>query len=417
MTVELISVGTELLMGNILNGNAQYLAAKCAQLGFNLYHQVTVGDNYGRLRQAVESALNRADLVILTGGLGPTEDDLTKEVCADVFGLELTEDAHTRRKLEEFFQNNIYQEIPDSNWKMAQVPRGAIVLDNDNGMAPGLILEDPVKNRAAILLPGPPGELYPMFEQKVWPYLERKTNACLVSRTFKICGHGESQVEDRLKDLIDGQTNPTLATYAKVGEVHLRITARGTTREEAQALLEPVSAQVRSRLGEAVYTEDENQTLEMCVVDLLKEKNMTIATAESCTGGMVSARLVNVSGASQVFMQGFVTYSNQAKMRALGVKEETLKAYGAVSAQTAREMALGGAKAAQTDVCVSITGLAGPGGGTAQKPVGLVYMACAVRGQVNTERYQFKGNREKIRCQSMMKALDLVRRSILEWGR
>lgn len=415
MTVELVSVGTEILMGNILNSNTQYLAEKCAMLGFNMYHQVTVGDNYGRMKDVIETAVNRADIVIFTGGLGPTEDDLTKEVCAEVMGMELVEDAHTRAHIEDFFRNNIYREIPANNWKMTTVPRGAKVLDNHNGMAPGLILEK--DGKTAILLPGPPGELYPMFEQQVFPYLETRENASLVSRTLKICGHGESQVEDMLLDLIDGQTNPTLATYAKVGEVHLRITARGDSSGAAAALVEPVAAEVKRRMGDAVYTEDEAESLEMAVVRLLTEQGLTISTAESCTGGMVSARLVNVPGASRVFMEGYVTYSNQAKMKLLGVQEETLAAHGAVSAQTAEEMARGGAKAAGTDVCVSITGLAGPDGGTEEKPVGLVYMACALKGQVSVVRCQFKGNRGKIREQSMMRALDLARRMILAYGR
>ena len=224
-------------------------------------------------------------------------------------------------------------------------------------------------------------------------------------------------MEDQLIDLIDGQTNPTLATYAKVGEVHLRITARADEPGKAAALVEPVAAEVKRRMGDAVYTEDEGEILEMAVVRLLTGHGLTISTAESCTGGMVSARLVNVPGASRVFMEGYVTYSNEAKMKLLGVREETLAAWGAVSAQTAGEMALGGAKAAGTDVCVSITGLAGPDGGTAEKPVGLVYMACALKGQVSLARYQFKGNRGKIREQSVMKALDLARRCILAYGR
>ncbi len=413
MTVELVSVGTEILMGSILNSNTRYLAEKCAMLGFNMYHQVTVGDNYGRMKDVIGTALNRSDIVILTGGLGPTEDDLTKEVCAELMGMELVEDAHTRSMIEDFFKGNIYKEIPENNWKMTTVPKGALVLDNHNGMAPGLILEK--DGKTAILLPGPPGELYPLFEGQVFPYLQKRQNACLVSRTLKICGHGESQVEDKLLDLIDSQTNPTLATYAKVGEVHLRITARADSREEAAALLEPVAAEVRRRLGTAVYTDREEETLEAAVVSLLKESGLTMCTAESCTGGMVSARLVNVSGVSDVFMEGFVTYSNEAKMKLLGVKEDTLKAHGAVSSQTAREMAEGGVRAAGTGVCVSITGLAGPDGGSAEKPVGLVYMACCVKGGTTVERWQFKGNRSKIREQSMMKALDLVRRSLLAY--
>lgn len=413
MTAELISVGTELLMGNIVNSNTQFLAEKCAMLGFGMYYQVTVGDNYGRMKAVVDTALERSDIVILTGGLGPTEDDLTKEVCAEAMGMELVEDPHTRQHLESFFVNNIYKEIPDNNWKMATVPKGALVLDNHNGMAPGLILEK--NGRTAILLPGPPGELYPMFNDQVFPWLQKRQQSILVSRMVKICGHGESQVEDRILDLIDSQTNPTIATYAKTAEVHLRITARGESEEQAEHLIEPVLAEIKNRFKEAVYTTDEHVTLEMAVADLLRKNGLTMSTAESCTGGMVAARLVNVSGVSEVFMQGMVTYSNEAKMRLLGVKEETLTAYGAVSQETAREMAAGGAAASRTDVCVAITGLAGPDGGTDKKPVGLVHMACFLKGRMAWREYHFKGNREKIREQSMMKALDLVRLSVLEY--
>lgn len=413
MTAELISVGTELLMGNILNSNTRYLAEKCAMLGFDMYYQVTVGDNYERMRSVVQTALERSDLVILTGGLGPTEDDLTKEVCAAAMGMKLVEDPHTRAHLEAFFQNNIYKEIPENNWKMATVPEGAIVLDNSNGMAPGLILEK--EGKTAILLPGPPGELYPMVEGQVIPYLEKRQNSVLVSRMVKICGHGESQVEDKLLDLIDGQSNPTIATYAKTAEVHLRLTARGESEQEALERIDPVLKEVLNRFGDAVYTTREEVTLEMAVAELLRKNGLTMSAAESCTGGMIAAAMVNVPGVSEVFMQGMVTYSNEAKMRLLGVKEETLSAWGAVSEETAREMAEGGALAARTDLCVSVTGVAGPEGGTDQKPVGLVYMACCLKGKTKAVRYQFKGNRAKVREQSMMKALDLVRLCVLEY--
>lgn len=382
MTAELISVGTEILMGNILNSNAQYLAGKCAALGLNLYYQTVVGDNYERMRAVVDMALSRSDILILTGGLGPTEDDLTKKVCAEVMG---------------------------------SVPRGARVLDNANGMAPGLILEK--EGKTAILLPGPPEELYPMFEEQVIPYLEERQQAVLVSKMVKICGHGESQIEDRLLDLIQSQTNPTIATYAKTAEVHLRLTARAGSEAEGEALLEPVLSEILRRFGDAVYTTCEAVTLEMAVAELLKESRLTMATAESCTGGMIGATMVNVPGVSEVFTQGMITYSNEAKVRLLGVREETLAAYGAVSPETAAEMAEGGAGAAGTDLCVAVTGIAGPDGGTAEKPVGLVYIACSLKGKTVVKRYQFKGNRAKIREQSMMRALDLVRRCVLEYKR
>lgn len=412
MVCELISVGTELLLGNIVNTNTQFLAEKCALLGLSMYHQVTVGDNRERLTQVIRTALDRSDIVILTGGLGPTEDDLTKEVCAEVMGFSLAEDPHTRQMIESYFKNNIYKEIPDNNWKQAIVPQGAIVLDNHNGTAPGLILEK--DNKTAILLPGPPNELIPLFNEQVYPYLKKLRPEVIRSQMVKVCGIGESQVEDKLLDLIDSQTNPTIATYAKTGEVHLRITASAATTEEADSMIKPVVKEIKKRLGDAVYSTKENESLEMAVVRLLKKNGLTVTTAESCTGGMLAARLVNVPGVSDVYREGYITYSNKAKRRLLDVNKSTLKKYGAVSEQTAREMAIGGVFANGADVCVATTGIAGPDGGTEEKPVGLVYISCYLKDKVTVERFQFKGNREKIREQTVVKALDLLRRSILK---
>ncbi len=412
MICELISVGTELLLGNIVNTNAQFLAEKCALLGLSLYHQVTVGDNRGRLSEAIRTAIKRSDIVILIGGLGPTEDDLTKEVCAEVMGFPLVEDPHTRARLVEFFKNSIYKTISDNNWKQALVPDGAKVLDNDNGTAPGLILEK--YGKSAILLPGPPNELIPLFMEQVYPYLQRLRPEMICSQMVKICGIGESQVEDKLLDLIDKQTNPTIATYAKTGEVHLRVTAKAGSAEEADKLIKPVVKEIRKRFGDSVYSTKEDETLEMAVVKLLKKLELTVTTAESCTGGMLAARLVNVPGVSDVFREGFITYANKAKRKILDVSKGTLKKYGAVSEQTAKEMATGGVFATDADVCIAITGLAGPDGGTEEKPVGLVYIACYLKDRVRVEKYQFKGDRNKIREQSVVKALDLLRRSILD---
>ena len=412
MIVELISVGTELLLGNIVNTNARFLAEKCALLGLSMYNQVVVGDNRERLADAVKTALSRSDLVILTGGLGPTEDDLTKETCAEAMGYGLVEDAHTRARIEEYFKNSIFKEIPDNNWKQAMVPEGAIVLDNNNGTAPGLILEKDGKR--AVLLPGPPNEMIPLFQGQVEPYLQKLRPELIVSRMVKICGKGESQVEDELLDLIDKQTNPTIATYAKTGEVHVRVTASAPNEETAERLIKPVVKEIKRRFGMAVYSIREEETLEMAVVRLLKKYDLTVATAESCTGGLVAGRIVNVPGASDVFREGFITYSNKAKRKHLDVSKNTIKKYGAVSKETARDMAVGGVFATDSDICVAITGLAGPGGGTEEKPVGLVYMACCLGDNVTVEKYQFKGNREKIREQSVVRALDLVRRTILQ---
>lgn len=412
MVAELISVGTELLLGNIVNTNTQYLAEKCALLGLTMYYQTTVGDNHDRLAETIKTALNRSDIIILTGGLGPTEDDMTKEVCAEVMGFSLKEDSHTRQRIERYLKNSIYTDIPDNNWKQAIVPEGAMVLDNDNGTAPGLILEKGEKT--AILLPGPPGELYPLFEKKVAPYLQKKQPEVILSQMVKICGYGESQVEDKLLDLIDKQTNPTIATYAKTGEVHLRITARAKNEDSAKKLLKPVVKEVKKRFEDSVYSIKENETLEGAVVRLLEKYELTVSTAESCTGGLLAGRIVNIPGASEVFKEGFVTYSNKAKRKLLDVSKATLKKYGAVSEQTAKEMAAGGAFAADSDTCIAITGIAGPDGGTEEKPVGLVYIACYVKDKVTVERCQFRGSRDKIREQAVVRGLNLLRLSILQ---
>ncbi len=412
MVVELISVGTELLLGNIVNTNTQFLAEKCALLGLTMYHQVTVGDNHDRLAEVIRTALKRSDVIILTGGLGPTEDDLTKEVCAEVMGFPLVEDKHTRERIEEYFRNNIYKVISDNNWKQAIVPAGCIVLDNDNGTAPGLILEK--YGKSAILLPGPPNELYPLFMNQVYPYLQKLQPEVIRSQMVKVCGIGESQVEDKLLDLIDKQQNPTIATYAKTGEVHIRVTAKAATEEEAKKLVKPVVKEIKNRFGDCVYSTKEEETLEQAVVKLLKKYELTVTTAESCTGGLLAGRIINVPGASEVYNEGFITYSNKAKRKYLDVSKSTLKRYGAVSEQTAREMATGGVFATDSDACVAVTGLAGPDGGSEEKPVGLVYIATYMKDKVNVQKYQFKGNRAKIREQAVVKGLDLLRRSILD---
>ncbi|RHT59507.1 competence/damage-inducible protein A [Clostridium sp. AM29-11AC] len=414
MVVELVSVGTELLLGNIVNTNARYLSEKCAMLGLNVYYQTTVGDNEERLSEVIRTALNRSDIVVLNGGLGPTEDDLTKETCAKVMGLPLVKDAHTEERLKEYYRGRKKEELPDSNWKQALIPEGAVVFDNENGTAPGLVVEK--DGKTAILLPGPPGELYPMVEKQLCPYLQNKNSDVILSQMIKICGYGESKVEEMILDLIDKQTNPTLATYAKLKEVHLRVTARAASEEEAKKLLKPVVKEIKKRFGDAVYTTDENETLQDAVVKLLKKHELTVTTAESCTGGLLAGTLVSVPGVSDVFKEGFVTYSNKAKRRHLDVSKSTLRKYGAVSAQTAKEMAKGGVFATDADVCVAITGLAGPDGATPEKPVGLVYIACYMNDKVQVEEFHFKGDRQKIREQSVVQALDLLRRSILAFS-
>lgn len=412
MTVELICVGTEILLGNIVNTNAAYLAAKCAELGLSCYYQSVVGDNEERLKEVLSEAVSRSDIVILSGGLGPTEDDMTKEVAAKVCGRELRADDHSMEKIAEYF---VHRDIvpTDNNWKQAMVPEGSMVLDNNNGTAPGIIMA--TENCKVVLLPGPPNELIPMFEESVIPYLVQLTPGVICSQMVKICGVSESKVETMVKDLIDGQTNPTIATYAKTGEVHIRVTASAPDKKQANKLIKPVVKELKSRFGPDIYTTDEEITLEKAVVDLLLANELTVTCVESCTGGMVSARLINVPGVSEVYKSGYVTYSNKAKRNILNVKKSTLQKHGAVSRQTAEEMVKGAATVSKADVAVALTGIAGPDGGTEEKPVGLVYIACNVKGTITVKEFHFRGNRMKIREAATTAALNLMRNCILEY--
>lgn len=411
MTVELLSVGTEILLGNIVNTNAAYLAERCAALGLSCYHQSVVGDNEKRLEDAIRLALSRSDIVILGGGLGPTKDDLTKEVTAKVFGKELYEDEHTKERIAECFRQMRSGRVTDNNWKQALVPEGAVVVDNHNGTAPGLIIEE--GDKTAILLPGPPNELKPMFEESVAPYLNDRQPEGIYSKMVKLCGIGESKAETEVSDLMEKQTNPTIAPYAKTGEVHFRVTARAKSSEEAEIFMKPVTEELYKRFEKLIYTEDENITLEEAVVNILKEKGYTVTTAESCTGGRLAARIMNVPGASCAYNEGYITYSNEAKKKLLGVKKETLDEFGAVSRQTAAEMAEGAAKAAGADAALSVTGIAGPDGGTEEKPVGLVYVGCHLKGRTRVEEFYFTGNRDKNRDYAVVWALTILREELL----
>lgn len=415
MVVELISVGTEILLGNIVNTNAAYLAEECAALGLSCYYQTVVGDNRERLSATLRTGLERSDILILSGGLGPTQDDLTKETAAEVFGQPLIMDEHSLQRIVDYFTERGL-EMTENNRKQALVPQGATVVDNANGTAPGLILEKDGKRM--ILLPGPPNELKPMFENSIRPFLSELTNggekAVIFSRTVKICGVGESKVESQIMDLVQ-LSNPTVAPYAKTGEVHLRVTARAADEKEARAMVKPVVKELKSRFGTAVYTTEENVTLEKAVVDLLMANHLTVSTIESCTGGMLAARLINVPGVSDAFKAGYITYSNKAKRRVAGVKRGTLEKYGAVSSQTAKEMAKGAALISKADVTFSITGIAGPDGGTQEKPVGLVFMGCCVCGTTRVKEFHFTGNRAKIRETAVSAALTMMRECILEY--
>lgn len=419
MTVELISVGTELLLGNIVNTNAAYLSRECAALGLSMYNQCVVGDNNARLAQAYTEALGRSDIIILGGGLGPTEDDLTKETVCEVLGVGLTEDAKAREDMEKWLTNlghvptaNNYKQalVPSSTGEKGEIVCKSTVLYNDNGTAPGIIIEK--DGHCTILLPGPPDELKPMFEKSVKPYLASLSDDAIYSVMIRECGTGESNLETKLIDLIDAQSNPTIATYAKTGCCDIRITARGADEDDAKNKVKPVVKEIKNRLKDAIYSTDENENIEDALIKLLKKYDLKISTAESCTGGLVAAKLVNVSGASQVFTHGFITYSNKAKRKVLSVNRDTLKKYSAVSKEVAKEMAKGCIITADSDVAIAVTGYAGPED-TKDEPKGLVYISCAVGDKVIAEKFKFNGTRAKIRENAAVKALNMARLAIL----
>lgn len=410
MTAEIICVGTELLLGNIVNTNAAFLSEKLAYLGINCYFQTVVGDNRDRLLSVINTALSRADILIFSGGLGPTEDDLTKETVAEALGKKLIRDKWAEQEIADYFA--LRGRIPtDNNWKQADVIEDCEILYNKNGTAPGIFVSEGEKT--VILLPGPPLELKSMFTDSVMPKLQQKCGQVFYSQTVKIVGPGESSVETQILDMLNTQENPTIAPYAKTGEVHLRVTARAKDEKEAREKTAPVVEELYRRFGNAVYTTDADETLEMALTKLLIKKKYTMTTAESCTGGMIAARMVNAPGVSAVLKSGFITYANEAKEELLGVSHDTLEKFGAVSRETAEEMAEGAVKAAHTDVAVAVTGIAGPDGGTKEKPVGLVYIGVNVRGNVEVREYHFSGSRQKIRESVTAAALTFLREKLL----
>jgi nicotinamide-nucleotide amidase len=410
MRAEVVSVGTELLLGQIVDTDAARISRALADLGIAVYRRLTVGDNHDRLLAALNEALAENDLVITIGGLGPTMDDITRDVLAEAMGDTLRHDEAIAHRLAAFFRS---RNVPllESNLKQAMVPTNGRAIPNPNGTAPGLLFEK--DGKIAIALPGPPNEFNPMVENEVVPYLRTKTGGVTIqSRVLRICHMGESMVEDKVKDLMTGD-NPTVAPYAKTGEVHLRITARADSVDEAERLIAPVVERLKERLGDHVYALDD-ESLEHAVVRLLSERGLTIATAESCTGGLLSARLTEVPGSSRVFLGGAVTYSNEAKSDLVAVPAELIVGHGAVSPEVAEAMARGAKERFNADYGVGITGIAGPDGGTAEKPVGLVYIALAGVDGVRVEKNRFLGNRQDVRYRSAQVALVMLRDGVLK---
>lgn len=405
MICEILSVGTELLMGQIANTDAQYLSRRLAELGITLYRQTTVGDNPARVKEALNAALSRADLVITTGGLGPTEDDLTKEMVAEYFGLEMALD----RPSLEAMQSRLCRmgrKITPNNEKQAYFPVGSIVMPNRRGTAPGCIVEE--GGKAVAVLPGPPRELTDMFELQLEPYLRAHRERNMASRFLRVFGVGESNVETILLDLFHSE-NPTLALYCGAGEVQARITATCPLGEDPLPLIAPVEAEIRRRLGDAVYAEGREATLEGEVLRLLLQKGQTLALAESCTGGQLASMLVDCPGASGALVEGHVTYANEAKTRVLGVDPAVIERCGAVSEECALQMARGARRVSGADYALAVTGIAGPEGGTAEKPVGTVYIALSCAQGEQAQKFQFVGDRAWIRLLSCQNALNMLR--------
>ena len=403
-------MGTELLMGQIANTNAQYISRRLPEVGVGVFYHSVVGDNPGRLADSLRQALSRADIVITTGGLGPTQDDLTKETVAGALGLSMELHPQSFERIKAYFQGN-GKVMVDSNFRQAYFPKGAIIMENDMGTAPGCII--PVgDSRFVVMLPGPPKELIPMFDACVLPFFAQKTEVPLLSRFIRVVGVGESLVEQKIIALVDGQTNPTFATYAKDGLVTIRVTAEDIGGR-GELLLDQAEARIRDILGDAVYTAS-GENLEETVMGLLREKGLTIACAESCTGGQLAQTITSHGGASDVFTMGVVTYSEEAKMKLLGVRPETLRAHTVYSVQVAEEMAVGLERLSGADVCVSITGVAGPGGGTEKTPVGTVFIGVKYRGRLSVTEHHFTGgNRDRVRTLGVICALNQVRKELI----
>ena len=407
MKAEIISVGTELLLGQIVNTDAPFIAKQLSYLGIDTYYQTVVGDNAPRLKGCIAQAMQRSDIVFLTGGLGPTADDLTKETAAEYFGLPLERDEASYAHLMQYFQHT-GKEMTPNNLKQVDFPAGARILENDKGTAPGCVIER--DGKCCIILPGPPFELEDMFLKRVLPYLKEKSDQQIHSRVLRLFGIGESSCEYQLKDLMQN-ANPSVAPYAGYGEVTLRLTVKCSREENADALLDPVEAEIRRRVGQYIYAVGEDG-LETVTVEKLFKLGKTIAVAESLTGGAISARLVDYPGMSAHLLEGVVAYSNEAKRTRLDVKEGTLAEYGAVSAQTAIEMARGVRIRSGADIGLSTTGIAGPQGGTEQKPVGLVYIGYSDEQGERAYELNLRGDRERVRRMSMLHAFNILRKHL-----
>ncbi|HWR40427.1 MAG TPA: competence/damage-inducible protein A [Patescibacteria group bacterium] len=412
MIVEIVSTGTELLLGQIVNTSAPYLARRLNELGFSVLFQSTVGDNRERMSQVIAHALERSDIVITSGGLGPTLGDITKEVAATLLNRTMYLDKHSEDRIRQMFAAR-HICMTDNNLRQAMIPEGGIVLDNQCGTAPGVVLETE-DGKIIIHLPGPPFELEAMFEDAVEPYLRQRygLQGVIVSRVLRTFGLGESLLEERIHDHLLQQGNPTIALLARSGEIHVRITAQGKDAAAANRLIATKEAQLRERLDEYIFSTDD-ESLETLVGRLLQEKKLTLALAESCTGGLVTSRVTDVSGSSAYLMGAVVCYDNRIKADVVGVNPRTLETEGAVSEPVACQMAEGIRSRLKTQMGIGITGIAGPDGGSPEKPVGLVFIAVAGPAGVQCHRHYFSGGRDSIKKRTAQTALHHLRRYLL----
>ncbi len=411
MKCTILSVGTEILFGSIVNTNTVYLSRQMIDMGIDVMYHITVGDNPARLKEMIRHAFLDCDMIITSGGLGPTQDDLTKEMIAEAFGEKIVPFPAQMEILKGHFAK-YGRTMTENNLKQACFPESAVVFANPNGTAPGFALEK--AGKLIVSMPGPPKEMEPMFEQQVRPFLENRSDGVLYYKTLRVYELGESMLETRLLDLISGQTDPTLATYAKDHESTLRIASKRKTRAEAEQAVEEMLAKVRDRIGPYIYSEDD-EDLSFIVLRKLLEDGIRLSVAESCTGGSFAAAVTEMPGVSAIFDRGIVTYSNEAKIQELGVKPETLQRWGAVSPQVAEEMAEGLYRVSGSDLCLSVTGIAGPGGGSDEKPVGLIYIGLWYRGQTSSFRYQLRNsNRRYIRSNAVMHMFLVLYKTLFE---
>ncbi len=411
MNAEVIAVGTELLLGQISNTNAQYISKVLSSIGINVFYHTAAGDNKTRITDVLNIAFKRSELIILTGGLGPTLDDLTKETLAEFLDLNLEKDEASASAIESYMKKR-GRPVTAGNLKQAMFPQGSLILPNEHGTAPGAIIKK--YDKTFIILPGPPFELKPMFEKYCLPQLAEYGECKIVSKILKIYGIGESMVEEKIKDLLLNQSNPTIAPLAGYGDVTLRLTVKCSRTDEPEEWFKPLESEIRNRLGTFIYGTDD-ESLESAAAELLKKNNLTLSVAESCTGGLISDLLTNVPGVSKSLIESIVVYSNQSKSKRLEVKKETLTQYGAVSEQTAIEMAKGIKHSSGSDIGLAVTGIAGPDGGTETKPVGLVYIAIAYGNNFcQVQQHQLIGDRRRIKITAANIALNLLRMTVID---